>query len=197
MTLSSASDEELMLQYKAGAYAAFEELVRRHQRKVYHFAWRSLGNPQAAEDALQEIFLRVVKHAPTYEPKAKFTTWLFTIARNWCIDEGRKQTFRRTESLDAPLSDEEGSATRLDMVPNPQPGADQGADAMRIRRALDAALAKLPAEQREVFLLREHSGVQFKEIAEMTGVSENTVKSRMRYALEGIRAHMVSVGITP
>ncbi len=197
MALSDASDEELMLQYKTGAYAAFEELVRRHQRKVFHFAWRSLGNPQAAEDALQEIFLRVVKHAPTYEPKAKFTTWLFTIARHWCIDEGRKQVFRRTESLDAPLSDDEGSATRLDMVASNQPGVDDGAEAVRIRRALDAALQKLPPEQREVFLLREHSGVQFKEIAEMTGVSENTVKSRMRYALEGIRAHMVGMGITP
>ena len=100
-------------------------------------------------------------------------------------------------SDDAPLSDDEGSATRLDMVASNQPGVDDGAEAVRIRRAFDAALQKLPPEQREVFLLREHSGVQFKEIAEMTGVSENTVKSRMRYALEGIRAHMVGMGITP
>ncbi|MBI5496806.1 MAG: RNA polymerase sigma factor [Deltaproteobacteria bacterium] len=195
--MTDASDEELMLQYKTGAVAAFEELVRRHQRRVFHFVLRSLRNPQAAEDALQEVFLRVVRNAPGYEPRAKFTTWLFTIARNHCIDESRKNAFRRTESLDAPLSDEDGSATRLDRVAAGTAGADENTDAMKIRRAVDAALHKLPEEQREVFILREHAGVQFKEIAEMTGVPENTVKSRMRYAMEGIRAHLVTLGITP
>lgn len=197
MSLEPLSDEELMLRYKAGALPAFEELVRRHRRAVFHFALRSLGNPSAAEDALQEIFIRVVRHAPTWEQKAKFKTWLFTIARNHCIDEARKNAFRRTDSLDAPLTHEEGSATRGDMVASEAPGADQNTDGIRIRAALDAALARLPQEQRDVFLLREHSGVQFKEIAEMTGVSENTVKSRMRYALESIRSFMTQKGITP
>lgn len=194
----SLTDEELMLQYKAGALAAFEELVRRHRRGVFHFALRFLGPPPAqAEDALQEIFLRVVRNAGSYEPKAKFTTWLFTIARHHCIDASRKNKFRRTDSLDAPLSDDDGAQTRMDRVAADAPGTDESADARRIRLAVQQALNQLPDEQREVFILREYSGVPFKEIADMTGVSENTVKSRMRYALESIRTHLTQRGITP
>ena len=95
------------------------------------------------------------------------------------------------------MSDEDGSATRMDMVQSGTALADANTDSMRIRKAVDVALAKLPEEQREVFLLREHAGVPFKEIAEMTGVPENTVKSRMRYALESMRVHLTNVGITP
>jgi RNA polymerase sigma-70 factor (ECF subfamily) len=191
------SDEDLMLQYKAGAVGAFEELVRRHKRPVFHFALRFLGSPQGAEDALQEIFMRVVRHAPTYEAKARFTTWLFTIARHYCIDSARKAQLRRTESLDAPATHEEGAMSRLDLVPGREPGADQNADAIRIRGEVQAALDRLPVEQREVFILREHAGIPFREIAEMTHVPENTVKSRMRYALEALRTHLVQRGITP
>lgn len=197
MSLADFSDEELMFQYKSGALLPFEELVRRHRRAVFHFALRSLNNPAAAEDALQEIFLRVVKYAPQWEQKAKFKTWLFTIARNHCIDEARKNVFRRTESLDAPLTQEEGSATRGDMVASTDAGADQNAHANRVRVVLDAAVAKLPEEQREVFLMREHSDIQFKDIAQIMNVSENTVKSRMRYALESIRKELLAKGITP
>jgi len=184
-----------MLQYKAGALAAFEELVKRHRRSVFHFALRFLGPPPAqAEDALQEILLRVVRNAGSYEPKAKFTTWLFTIARHHCIDASRKAKFRRT---DAPLPDDDGAQTRMDRVASETPATDEAADARRIRLAVQDALNKLPVEQREVFILREYSGIPFKEIAEMTGVSENTVKSRMRYALEAIRTHLLSAGISP
>lgn len=197
MALADSSDEDLMFQYKAGAVASFEELLRRHRRAVFHFCLRSLRNPQAAEDALQEVFIRVVRHAPTWEPKAKFRTWLFTIARNHCIDEARKNTFRRTESLDAPLREGDGTATRMDTVASNGLAADDATHAVRIRAVLDEAVGNLPAEQREVFLLREHAGVQFKEIAEMTGVSENTVKSRMRYALESIRKEFVARGLQP
>jgi RNA polymerase sigma-70 factor (ECF subfamily) len=191
------ADEDLMLQYKAGSQEAFAELVRRHRRGVFHFTLRFLGSPQAAEDALQEVFLRVVRHAPTYERKARFTTWLFTIARNHCIDQGRRAKFRKTESLDAPLSDDEGAATRLDRVPGNALPADQGAESVRIRAALDRALGRLPEEQREVFLLREQAGIPFKEIADMAGVPENTVKSRMRYALEALRRHLETEGVRP
>ncbi|MEW5854178.1 MAG: RNA polymerase sigma factor [Myxococcota bacterium] len=195
--LHELSDEELMLQYKAGALPAFEELVKRHRRGVFHFALRFLGSPQGAEDALQEIFLRVVRNAASYERKAKFTTWLYTIARNHCIDASRKAAFRRAESLDAPVGDEADSATRLDRTAGNLPGGDQVTQDVRIRHAVDQALARLPPEQREVFILREYSGIPFKEIAEMTGVPENTVKSRMRYALESLRAQLTSQGITP
>ncbi len=191
------TDEELMAAYKTGDPAAFRALVERHHAPVYRFCLRAIKNPEAAADAAQEVFLRVVKNAPTWEPKAKFTTWVYTIARNHCIDEARKARFRHTESLNESLSkDGDEGDQKIDRVASPLPQSDDVAHGTRLRKAVDAALATLPEEQREVFLLREVSGLAFKEIAEATGVGENTVKSRMRYALTGLKKALVAAGFT-
>lgn len=193
------SDEELLEEYKQGRPAAFRVLVERHHRPVYRFCLRALGNPQAAEDAAQEVFLRVVKHAPTWERKAKFTTWLYTIARNYCIDEARKGRFRKTESLNEPQKkgDGEEGAERIDNVAADDVGSDRVADGARMRKVIDQTLAELPPEQREVFCLREYSGLAFKEIADLVGAGENTVKSRMRYALVALKKSLEAAGFTP
>jgi RNA polymerase sigma-70 factor, ECF subfamily len=181
------SDEELMAAYKAGEPAAFRVLVERHHGPVYRFCLRALRSPEAAADAAQEVFLRVVRNCAGWEPKAKFTTWVYTIARNHCIDEARKGRFRKTESLNETVGADGQGEEKIERVASPVPQSDQIAHGTRLRKAIDAALATLPEEQREVFLLREVSGLAFKEIAEATGVGENTVKSRMRYALAGLK----------
>ena len=183
-----------MLRYQRGDERAFATLLRRHRRGIYHFSLRFLGQQAAAEDALQEIFLRVVKNADRYERRAKFTTWLYTVARNHCVDALRKAKYRRHPSLDAPIGGEEGSRSRIDMVEGKMPEPDRDAHNQRLREVITAAVANLGDEQREVFLLREHAGLQFKEIAQVTGVTENTVKSRMRYALEKLRATLQQEG---
>ncbi len=184
-----------MLAYKGGGVGAYRVLVERHHAPVYRFCLRALRSPEAAADATQEIFLRVVKHAPTWEQKAKFTTWLYTMARNFCIDEARKARFRRTESLNESVDkDGDGGDERLDRVASELPAQDRLADNVRLRKVLDNAIAALPDEQREVFLLREQGGLQFKDIAEMTGVGENTVKSRMRYALGTLQKRLAAAG---
>jgi RNA polymerase sigma-70 factor, ECF subfamily len=190
-------DDELMAAYKAGETGAFRVLVERHHAPVYRFCLRALRSPEAAADAAQEVFLRVVKNAPTWERKAKFTTWLYTIAKNHCIDEARKGRFRRTDSLNEPAHKDEPGEEKLDRVPSPTPQSDRLLDNVRLRKHIDAALDALPDEQREVFLLREVSGLQFKDIAEATGIGENTVKSRMRYALVSIRKALVQAGFAP
>jgi len=195
VTVDARTDEELMLAYKGGQPQAYRVLVQRHHAPLYRFFLRGLKSPEAAADATQEIFLRVVKNAPSWEPKAKFTTWLYTMARNFCIDEVRKAKFRKTDSLNERLDqDGDGGEERLDRVASPDPQPDRLVANARLRRVLDAAIADLPDEQREVFLLREQSGLQFKDIAEATGVGENTVKSRMRYALGALQKRLAAAG---
>ena len=194
-TSPQQDDDALMFAYKEGDAGAFAKLVQRHEKPVYRFCLRALGSPEAAADATQEVFLRVVKNAPKWERKAKFTTWLYTIARNYCIDEARKGRFRKTESLNEKLGDDETSgAERLDRVADEGPGSDRLTDSRRIREVVDATVAQLPEEQRDVFCLRQYSGLSFKDIAAATGIGENTVKSRMRYALGTLRKALQTAG---
>jgi RNA polymerase sigma-70 factor (ECF subfamily) len=182
------TDERLMLRFQGGDARAFEVLVRRHRTPVFSFLLRLTGDRGRAEDLCQEAFLRVARAASDWEPRARFQTWLYAIARNQAVDEARRQAFRRAEPLDA------GPAAA---AASDDPPPDRVAEGALLRPKLEAALAALPAEQREVFLLREHAGLRFHEIAEATGVPENTVKSRMRYALEALRERLAALGVGP
>lgn len=185
-----------MLAFKAGDARAFETLVRRHRTPVFNFILRFTGHRARAEDVLQETWLKVVRSAGEYTPKAKFTTWLYTIARNLCVDSARKESYRQASSLEAPAGAEGEEGRPLgEGLPDTGPSPERGAHNARLRPLLERALASLPEEQREVFILREYSGIPFKDIAEVTGVSENTVKSRMRYALDGLRRRLAELGV--
>lgn len=194
---SELSDEQLMLAFRDGSTGAFEELVRRHRGRVFNFILRQTNHRARSEDLLQETWLKVVRGARTYQPSALFTTWIFTIARNLCVDSARKESYRLADSLDAPVGRADGSEGRAlgEFLPDGGVAPDRGAHNVRLRPLLEKALASLPEEQREVFVLREYSGVAFKEIATVTGVSENTVKSRMRYALEALRKRLFELGV--
>ena len=181
-----------MARFRKGDARAFEVLVRRHRTPVFSFLVRLVGERPRAEDLLQETFLRVVRAAPGWEPRARFSTWLYGIARNLAIDESRRAAFRRTEPLDRSAP---GQDPPIALLASGDPPPDRAAEAALLRPRLEEALASLPAEQREVFLLREQAGLAFREIAAVTATPENTVKSRMRYALEGLRATLESMGI--
>lgn len=190
------SDEQLMLAFKSGDARAFATLVQRHRQSVYNFILRFVGHRQRAEDVLQETWLKVVRSSAEYQPKAKFTTWVFTVARNLCVDSARKESYRQTDSLDAPVGgDDENRELGQLVADEGAAGPERAANNQRLQPLLTAALQALPVEQREVFLLREFHGIGFKEIAEVTGVNENTVKSRMRYALEGLRKRLAELGV--
>lgn len=179
------TDEDLMLAFQQGQVRAFEELVRRHEKGVFNFIFRFFGNREVAEEVFQESFLKVHQAADRYYPNGKFTTWLYTIVRNLCVDTFRRRKIREAVSLDTGRDEEDPKLG--DHIANDEVPPDIMASAREIEGALEMALQKLNPDQREVFLLREKEGFKFEEIAEMTKVSVNTVKSRMRYALESLK----------
>jgi RNA polymerase sigma-70 factor (ECF subfamily) len=181
------SDEALMLRYRDGDVRAFEVLVTRHRKPIYNFILRFVRDAAQAEDVLQETFLRLVKGAEAYERQAKFTTWLYTIARNLCVDASRRGKHRKAASLDAPASGDPDGSPLIDLVADGKDGVDRQAIGRELQVRIQAAVEALPDEQREIFLLREVADLQFNEIANIVGCPENTVKSRMRYALEKLR----------
>lgn len=178
-----------MMAYQRGDAAAFAELVTRHEKPLWSFLRRLTRDDGLAEDLLQETFMRVIHSASSWRPEAKFTTWIYTIARNLCIDHARRQAGRRALSLDGDGAREEDSSPRLhERVAAKEPDAERIAHNQELARSLERAIAELPQPQREVFLMREVLELPFAEIAQVVNTSEATVKSRMRYALERLRA---------
>ena len=189
--LENLPDVELLACYARGDAAAFAILLGRHQRPLYNFLLRSARDANDAEDLLQETWTRVVRDPNAFNQRSKFTTWLYTIARNLCIDHARKRKHRRHASLDGHPN--EGGATLGQRVPDDGPGTDRTAESERLGTRIAAAVETLPDEQREVFLLRQLQQMPFAEIAQVVGAPENTVKSRMRYALERLQAELADV----
>ncbi len=186
---SDVSDEVLMMQFQGGDRDAFASLVSRHKTPIFNFILRQVRSRTTAEDLTQDVFVRVVKSAATFKHEARFTTWVYSIARNLCIDHLRKMSLRRHPSLDQASGKDEDGPTLGERIANKHPStaADRSAMSTDIGERIVKAVEALPPEQREVFLLRQTAKVPFKEIAKMTGVPENTVKSRMRYALERLQ----------
>jgi len=183
-----------MRRYQKGDVGAFEALLRRHRAAVHAFLCRLTGDSGRAEDLTQETWMRVVASAPRWEVRARFRTWCYSIARNLAVDEARRAVHRAADSLDA---SRRGAPPLAESAVAETPGPDRVAESTLLRPRLEAALAALPQEQREVFVLREYAGVPFAEIAEITGAPVPTVKSRMRYALESLRAELVRHGVLP
>jgi RNA polymerase sigma-70 factor (ECF subfamily) len=188
------TDNELFALYLEGDCEAFRELFRRHARGLFNFAYRMLGSPALAEEVSQEAFTRVVRRPPDLSRGTKFSTYLYQVGRNLCIDELRKRKVRRHAPLDESGRPDGEGRTLAERLPGNGPATDSVAMNSQIRERIDAALEKLPPEQREVFMLREFSDMPFAQVARTVGCSENTAKSRMRYALERLRILLGDLG---
>ena len=174
-------DGELMLRYARGDMRAFEVLYQRHRSGLYRYLSRHSRNPEAANDLFQDVWSRVIASRDRYEPRAKFQTFLYRIAHNCFVDYCRRASVRAEVSGDGA----EDWQTSLPAPDDDQPDA-------RVERAqalarYKAALAALPSEQRDVFLLYEESGLTLEEIAVITAVGLETAKSRLRYAVSKLR----------
>lgn len=196
--LTELADEELMTRYVQDDEAAFEVLLSRYRRPLFGFLYRYLGRTDKAEDVFQETFFEVIRARKRYRPEAKFAAWIFRIARNRAVDRLRRNGFREMESLDQEINPHQPDGdTKLDRVAGDDPSPESNAQARELEEALDEALGELPPEQREVFWLKEKAGLTLAEIAELTEVSQNTVKSRLRYALEKLRTDLLNRGFRP
>jgi len=185
---ASESDEVLMLAYARGDAAAFERLYARHKGPTYRYFLRHTSDRAAADELQQDVWLRVVRARERYSPDARFTTWLYTLARHRLVDHWRARHGARFVSLD----DEDGDAVHdgpldVDGRADCTDPLAQVIDAQAGHRLL-AALAGVPAAQRDAFLLHVEAGLSLAEIAALAGVPAETVKSRLRYAYRRLRA---------
>jgi len=184
---SSIQDEALMAAYQDGNVRAFEVLFERHRRPLFTFLVHRLGDRALAEDIFQDIFLRIAKKRESFEAGRRFRPWLFTIAHNAIIDNHRRKSVRSAINAEESMDKEHADAHR---------GPLEHAVQKEVACGISEALAKLPEEQREVFLMRERAGLDFATIATALGCGTSTAKSRMRYALEGLR-HLLSGDLDP
>lgn len=172
-------DAALLRRYRRGDAEAFGVLYARHRLGLFRFLCGLCGDSTLAEEVFQETWLSLVRSDSEQQASVQFRTWLYQIGRNRLIDHWRKQgrSQGRLESFDAQMHD----------LPADEPGPEQQFQLSRDQQRLQAALEDLPAEQREVFLLRAHGDLELHEIAELTRTPAETVKSRLRYALSKLR----------
>jgi len=179
------SDETLMLAYAAGRMDAFERLYARHRLRLYRYLLRQLRDGALADDLFQDIWQRVIGARAGWTPEASFASWLYRIAHNRIADHWRSQQYRPP----APENADERTAR----IPDPDT-PERTLSEFEQRRGLQLALDELPEEQREVIVLRLEQELTLEQIGDITGVGRETVKSRLRYAMDKLRARLGEAG---
>ena len=179
--------DELARIAAGGDEAAFEELVRLHEKKVYNLAFRMCGSPEDAADAAQEAFLAAWKGLPNFRGEAGFSTWLYRLTSNAAIDRLRRTRRQREE---ASLDDEALRLDAVDSAPSPQARAE-GAE---LREAVLSGLAQLSDDHRQALTLRELQELSYEEIAAVLEIDLGTVKSRISRARSALRKILIKNG---
>jgi RNA polymerase sigma-70 factor, ECF subfamily len=165
------SDGELMRQIALGDQAAFGELYHRYKNRMYYYFYRMLGNSaDSANDFLQELFMKLIEKPESYNPAYPFSTWLYSVANNMCKNEYRKRGIRQE------YQEFEALEPQIDYLPDPTIEHEQ------VVGKIFATLDTLGEEHRSAFLLRYREGFSIREVAEILGLPEGTVKSRLFYA---------------
>lgn len=185
-----ASDEMLMVRYQRGDREAFAELVLRYEHSVYNFAIRQLHAAQLSENLTEDVFRRVVENAADFKHEARFSAWLYAIARTLCVEQltGASLPPNPLPDRKAAGAGNHGQAAS-DSIPDVSTPSrvEPPTTSSQVQNSVLEVIDALPGEQREVFLLRELANLPFEDIARITGAPENTVKSLMRYALDRLQ----------
>jgi RNA polymerase sigma-70 factor (ECF subfamily) len=180
-------DVQLMLRFQRGDMDAFQQLFQKYSPSLVNFAFHFLGSRARAEEIAQEVFLQVYRWQKRYEPKAKFSTWLFKIANNHCLNEVRKGEYRVTrESLDS-LVNPEGEERERDL---PDMNPSKGEEILAAKEAagkIQRILRRVPENQRAALMLSRLEGLSYQEVAEVLGTTEKAVKSLVFRATQSLR----------
>ena len=184
---ASPTDEAALIERaQGGDLNAFNTLVERYQTAVYNICLRMLNAPQPAEDATQEAFINAYRRLDTFRGGV-FRSWLFRIAANACYDEMRRRKTRTAVSLDEPFGEDE----RQYDVPDPGPTMEQHAERVELRGHLEAALARLPEDQRMAIVLVDVQGLDYAEVAVVMNCSLGTIKSRINRGRARLRSYLL------
>lgn len=184
------NDAELMMLYQRGSRDAFEELFARHHRRVIHFCYRMTGDQARAEEAAQEVFLRIARAASTYQPTAKFTTWMYTIARRTTLNFLRDE---KEPEGKVPIDATGEGREAAEALSLPGPGdrePEQVAWESQLKEKFLEAMQKIPEVNRSAFILNRGEGLSYEEVATVLGVTVQAVKSRIFRAREAILAEL-------
>jgi RNA polymerase sigma-70 factor, ECF subfamily len=188
MQESTRPDSELIAEFRRGRTAAFDLLVRRYEQPLFGFLMNLVQDEALANDLFQDTFVRIIERIDSYEESGKFRSWLFQVARNLAMDVlRRRQLERGIFSASAEQNGEHPVNAPEEGIANQLFNPDTVLENTELRVRLTRAIAELPDDQREVLTLRLLSGITFREIAEITHTSINTITGRMRYATEKLR----------
>lgn len=186
MASQSDPDVALMLRVKRGDLRAFEELVEKYKQPVMNLVYRTLPDATEAEDLAQNVFIQVYKSAHRYEVTAKFSTWLFTIARNLCLNEIRRRSRHPADSLDtSPFEDDDQPARQYE--DRRTPGVPETILQGELQDKIAEAVAELPENQRTAMLLCREEELSYEDIAEVLGCSLSATKSIIHRARETLK----------
>ncbi len=190
-SLSVAADCDLVTRAASGREDGFEELVRRYQRPISAYVYRMVGNYESALDLTQEIFIKVYSSLQRYRSEFKFSTWIYKIAHNAAIDHLRRTATREQSLVMGPEDDQ------FDLpVESTRPSPEQESERKERRGEIESVVRALPANYRELIILRHSQDLSYEEIVEVTGLPLGTVKNRLFRAREMMRQQFVDKGIT-
>ena len=175
--MRETTDEQLMQQYANGDAKAFDQLYARHRSALYRYFNRQVNNVSTANDLYQGAWEKIIKSRGKYRKTAPFTAWMYRIAHNHLVDH-----YRRIKPDDSIATED---------LSDHQPGPSEDAIDEQQNERLKATIIALPAEQRDTLLLKVETGLKMEEIASVTGVSRETVKSRLRYAVDKLKRSLV------
>ncbi len=180
------NDEQILIERsKNGDVSAFETLIEAYQKKVFNLAYRIIGNYDDASDLAQEAFIRIFKSISGFKGQSLFSTWVYRITTNVCLDEIRKRKNKHIQSLDEDIQTDDGEMQRQIVSDDPLP--DELAEREELRAAINDSLRQLKEEYRIIITLRDIRGMSYEEIAKILDCPTGTVKSRINRARQALK----------
>ncbi len=185
-------EQQLIADARKGDVAAFEALIGEHQKRIFSIAFRMAGNPEDAADMAQEVLIKIFKNLGNFQGNSKFSTWVYRVATNTCLDELKKLRRHTAYSLDQELETEEGSvaAELADEAPTPEESAER----RDLQRVVSEAIGMLSEDHKKAILLRDMQGFSYEEIANILQCSVGTVKSRINRARAQLKKILIKNG---